>query len=483
MGGGLKKEQLFTLQEVIGVLSPVETINLKGDIPVFSVAIDSREVESGGLFVPLPGRFTDGHNFIGDATKKGAAAVLIARDKLNQAREEIIGPLISSPSAGIVVKSPLKAMQALGGYYMRKVLPKIRIGITGSNGKTTTKELLAGMLSREFETVSNEKNLNSEIGLPLSVFRISKRHSHAVFELATNHPGEMSLLSDIFKPNIAVITNIGRAHMGYFGSVEGIAKEKRSIFENLKEIDGERGMAFLFEDEPMFKILTDSIDARIISFGPRTTNGFEGVEDLGLDGQIIHWEGLQIRFPLAGRHNLLNALAAMTVAKTIGVSRESISNALEEYRPLFGRSQVIRDHVTILFDCYNANPESVLQMISFLKGLRWKGRKVAVLGPMFELGDYSEKNHLEVARASITAGLDTVVLFGEEFMGARKALYDEQNSGEAGRVFWYSDFEELKRDIAKLVREGDVVLLKGSRGVEMERLLPAILPASKINTG
>lgn len=363
----------------------------------------------------------------------------------------------------------LTALQNLGKNYLERFNTLVKIGITGSSGKTTTKEMLASILSVRHNTAANVKNLNSEIGVPLTAFRVHGDHEYAVFEMGTNHPGEMAVLADIVRPHYGIVTNIGKTHLEFFGSEEAVAREKADIF---KYFTGSE-TAFLNEEEPLLHLLKENIRGQVILYGTKATAGFEGYENHGLDGLIIHWEGLRICLSLCGQYNILNALAAISTAVHLGISGEDIKDGLERVGPLFGRSQVLHGGITILLDCYNSNPGSARSAVEFLEKVEWKGRKIAVLGPMFELGKLSESEHSELINFTLGKRLDAVIFFGEEFRHGFEPAKTE--AADKNNIFIKAeDFDELKNAVKKYLKKGDLVLLKASRGAELERLVPVI---------
>ncbi|MQY77408.1 MAG: UDP-N-acetylmuramoyl-tripeptide--D-alanyl-D-alanine ligase [Spirochaeta sp.] len=435
--------------------------------PVSSVAIDSRQVTADALFIPLPGEHFDGHQFLTEALTNGASALLVADRVWPLEREEVARQARERGAALITVPDTLRALQDLAGNHMRSMTDLKSIAITGSSGKTTTKEILGSILRREGSAIINEGNLNSEIGLPLSVLKIKEEHKYAVLEMGMNHPGEMSVLADIVRPEVALITNIGRAHIGLLGSQERIAAEKKEIF---KFFDN-RQLAFLFEDEPFFEYLSSKVRGKIIPFGPRSTPGFEGSKDLGLAGSIIYWEGLQIHFPLFGAYNLLNALSSISVSVELGIRKSKIKLGLEEAKPIFGRSQIIRGAVTIIQDCYNANPDSIGRLLGFVRKLSWQGRKIMVLGSMLELGQDSVQAHRQMGREAGHSGLAALIFFGAETETAYSAALE---AGFSGFCSWIADFKKLIQNLQDYLREGDLLVLKGSRAIELERLIPLL---------
>jgi UDP-N-acetylmuramoyl-tripeptide--D-alanyl-D-alanine ligase len=368
----------------------------------------------------------------------------------------------------IVVENTLRALQDLAAYHLDHFPDLVRIGITGSNGKTTTKEIIGSILSHVKGTIVNQGNMNSETGLPLSAFRVDCSHHFAVFEMAMNHAGEMDDLARIVRPAYALITNIGSAHIEFLGSKDRIAQEKKKIFQHFSG----RETGFLYEGEAYYDFLKEGIRGEIISFGPKSTKGFNGSKDLGLDGTAIDWEGLQVRFPLFGFHNLLNALSAITLTTNLGADMHAVKKGLEETKPLFGRSQIIRGCITVIHDCYNANPDSMETVLDFLSNLHWSGRKVVVLGSMLELGNESAKAHLEVARRAVMLRIDLCFLFGKEMEEAFQALKEENIKLW---FYWTDNFDTLLAEVIGKVKAGDLVLIKGSRGVRLERLVEPLL--------
>jgi len=277
----------------------------------------------------------------------------------------------------------------------------------------------------------------------------------------------MDILSNIVKPDAAIITNIGIAHIGILGSKDAIAREKKKICNHF---NGSQ-IAFFYEDEKYFDFLSEGIHGKIIPYGPKSTKGFKGYEDLGLDGTSINWEGFQVLFPLFGFHNLLNALAALSLAQELGIRSSNIIEGLESVHPIFGRSQVLKGNITIIQDCYNSNPDSVQEVLKFLCSVTWKGRKIAVLGSMLELGEESHNAHMQVTQYAAGLGLDFLYLFGEEYETAYSSLVNGKNDSD---VYWTDSFSSLVREIRNYIIKDDLLLLKGSRGIELERLIPEI---------
>ena len=459
--------RLFSFADVASATGGRVVVDPREPEGICSVVTDSRASVEGSLFVALRGERTDGHEFLEQVARSGAAALLVSAEQAGRRGEELAALHAGHGVGAIAVADTLVGLQDLARFHMRRLQSVTRIGITGSNGKTTTKEIIGLILSRSAATAKNEGNLNSEIGLPLSCFAVEQKHRYAVFEMGMNHRGEMGVLADIARPDLALVTNIGTAHVGILGSQDEIAKEKKKIFAHF---DG-RQVGLLPEDERYRAFLAEGVKGRIVLFGPKSTPGYGGSESLGLGGTLIHWEGFRVRFPLFGPYNLANALGAVSVARELGVPNAEIRDGLEAVTPLFGRSQIVTGTVTVIVDCYNANPDSMASALSFIEALPWKGKKIAVLGGMRELGDSSTAAHSALGWRLRQTGLDAVFLFGEEMEHAWKAI---AGSPAEARGRWTVDLASLDAQLNRLLAPGDLILLKGSRGLELERLLPRL---------
>jgi UDP-N-acetylmuramoyl-tripeptide--D-alanyl-D-alanine ligase len=445
------------------------TLLTEGQEPwLSSVSIDSRSVEPGALFFALKGERSDGHMYIKDAVSAGAVCCVIEKEN-----NETIALKEAQSCLFILVKDTLKALQLLARQYRAKFEKIFMVGITGSSGKTTTKELLSSILSKKNLTVMNEGNLNSETGLPLSMFRIKAEHRFGVFELGMNHPGEMEVLVDILRPDYAVLTNIGTAHIGLLGSKERIADEKIKIFHDF----GNLKAGIVYEnDEFASKISQNSkFKDKISFFGMESQKEEISVIDRGLNGTEITLGKERILFPLIGKHNLLNALAAIKAAKYLGIDNSKIKEALEDAKPLFGRGEITKGSVTVISDCYNSNQESVKAALDFLETIPWKGRKALLLGSILELGSSEEQIHKKVARMAADSCADAVFLFGKEL---EKAWIGLSGTISDKYIFWSDDPGKMGDALSSYLCNGDIILLKGSRGMSLERFLETI---GKIN--
>lgn len=451
--------------DAAGIAAAFAASSLEGPAAArfFEVAVDSRKAGPGSLFVALPGEKADGHDYIAQALEAGAPCVL-AEERGWKARASALAPLAARKGAAVLlVPESLGALQILARE-RRRLCPRLfRLGITGSSGKTTTKEIAAAVLGRHAKVALNPGNLNSDIGLSQSMFGVEPDREVGVFEMGMNRKGEIGELAWIYEPDAALVTNVGTAHIGILGSRDAIALEKKAVFSRFCG----RQAGLVPEDDDYNAFLKEGVAGEVLDFGPRSTKGFRGAEDLGLDGFAVDWEGLRVRFPLVGRHNLSNAIAAMALAERVGTPPRELAAGLEDARPLFGRSEILRGEVTVIRDCYNANPDSACAAIEFCDSLSWGGRKVYVLGSMLELGAESEAAHRRVGEAAGLSRADALFFFGEE---ARASSEAAREAGFKGPLFHENDFGRLGESVRASVKAGDLVLLKASRGMALERL-------------
>lgn len=428
---------------------------------ISSITIDSRKVVKGSLFVALSGQLTDGHDYVLEAFHSGACAALVSSRHAHRIKARIE----DHGKALIIVDDPLTALQRMAANHVASHPDVKRIGITGSCGKTTTKEMVASILSCLGKTAKTPGNFNSEIGLPISVFEIESDTAFGVFEMGVDHVGEMDRMLGIWKPEVAVITNIGLSHVGKMGSMQVIAKEKSKLFH--KDIDA----AFIAENSAWTSYIKRVRNIDPLPFGIVGTEGVEGIESLGLHGWKISYRGKPIHLRAVGKHNLMDALAAISVAQTFGAGLGEIVEGLESFSSVPGRSRIVDGSVTIIEDWYNASVDSTNTILDYMGSLPWNGRKLAVLGSMKELGVATEDAHRQVARKLLACGLDDVYLYGKEM---ESAWLEMQRLGFDRHVFFTDDYEALQQRMIQDTKKGDLVLLKGSRAMAMERLVPVI---------
>jgi UDP-N-acetylmuramoyl-tripeptide--D-alanyl-D-alanine ligase len=441
--------------------------------------VDSRLARAGCLFVALPGSRTDGHNYVDQAVQGGATCALVAADRLASVRRSVYGSIRLLP-----VDDTLAALQSLALRWRRRFSGLKRIGITGSNGKTTAKELLAAILGRVAPTVHSHGNYNSDIGLPMELLRIREQHRFGVFEMGMNRQGEMRLLAELVEPDIGLITNIGRAHIGMVGSQESIAREKREIFSFFSG----KQIAVVPAADRYADFLVDGVKGQVVRYSMESA-GVVHVESRGIDGSTLHCEEGPITLALPGAQMVANALGVMTVARVLDVPFAMIREGIEAVEPVFGRSEIIRGAVTVIQDCYNANPESMRAALELLAQTPTDGRRIAILGAMKELGEDADASHREIVSFATGLGLDAIWLVGDEFVGAAEVVAGAgrasssagggaaDDSTKAGRpeirAFGYEAWGDVT-ELATRVRGGDIVLLKGSRALALERLTPVL---------
>ncbi len=424
----------------------------RGDSMITSVTYDSRKVEKGSLFIAVKGSRTDGHDYAVQAAQQGAAAVLVNESELDR-----IAPFIRKGCAIISAKDSLEAFQHYASRRAYESGAEI-IAVTGSCGKTTTKDMIAAILSQMGSTAKTPGNMNSIYGLPVSLMNLERGTRFGVFEMGTDHIGEMETMTDIVQPDSACLTNIGISHLSSFGTRENIAHEKGMIF-----LPGTRG--YVLKDgefNPYFRNICSDLTECVLPFSD--------VEFLGLDGLALTLGREKFVLPLVGAHNLKDATLAVALARSYGATDAQIAAGLSSLTPQFGRGRVVKEgKVTVLEDCYNATYDSVQDAIKTVSSLSWNGSKHIVLGDMRELGSESEKAHRRIGEELLKADCKNIFLYGEEI----EASYDVLK--RAGRRCLYTrSFDDLSSKVRKETAGGDLLLIKGSRIMEMERIYSAL---------
>lgn len=437
--------------------STLTNTTLLRDGNISNVVFDSRKVEKNTMFVCVKGENTDGHNFIASAIENGASAILINEEKKAEVLKKFKnykGAIISSNDSFNSLKDFARIMHdnSKGTY----------IGLTGSCGKTTTKEMIASILSQLGSTVKTPGNLNSEYGLTLSMLDLEKNTKFGVFEFGIDRVGEMERMKEVCPLDYALITNIGISHLEEFGQTEIIAREKSQILTgNTKAF-----IPSLIRHKDIIK----EIKGELNEF---TSNIFDSVEHLGFEGWKVKLGKEQFIIPLLGEHIIKNASAAISLTREIGASDREIAEGLKAVEPIFGRSRIIKEgDVTVIEDCYNATLDSTKDAIKTINSLPWSGTKRIILGDMKELGKDSRKAHALIGRAILNNPVNGgVYLYGEEMENTYRVLYDKKVSFP---VTYTDNYEDLERCVSNDVKRGDLVLLKGSRAMRMERLYSAI---------
>jgi UDP-N-acetylmuramoyl-tripeptide--D-alanyl-D-alanine ligase len=436
-------------------------VGLSNDFMIKGVAIDSRLIQPGDMFIAIPGERFDGHDFATDVIEAGAS-VVVASDEAKVQALENRSPII------YVADSVRFLMEFAGWYRLNFRIPVY--ALTGSTGKTTTKEMLATSLQTTFQVARTQKNMNNFIGVPLTLLQISDTTDIAVVELGTNQPGEIAALTEIVQPTHAAITNIGSGHIGFFGSREAIYREKKALFDGMKE--GTR--IFLNMDDTF---LAGYRNERVVTrtCGLRTGNYYQG-EFLGMDEQghvrfrINHGHEICLKIP--GKHQLMNALLAGSMALDAGLSPETMKTGLESVLAPDKRMDIVyHDGVMIINDTYNSNPESLHAAIDYLCDLPLKddGRKIVVLGDMLELGEKSEEEHRQIGRYLASKDIYAVLCMGNYSRFICEEFKKYRNSST--KSFFFSGHSETARKLSGMLTKNDLVLLKGSRGMTMEKIL------------
>ncbi|MBP5158269.1 MAG: UDP-N-acetylmuramoyl-tripeptide--D-alanyl-D-alanine ligase, partial [Treponema sp.] len=434
------------------------------------VATDSRKVVSGSLFVPLVGEKQDGHSYIPQAIEKGASAVFVDRRNYAGNTGFFTSIFKKNPSVTFIgVDNTLHALQSAAARYVDKFPNLIKIAVTGSSGKTTTKELALALLSQKYRVIANEGNLNSETGLPLSVFNIRKGHEIGIFEMGMNRKDEMKEISAVLKPHFAVITNIGTAHIGILGSRQAIAEEKAHVFDHFSG----KGVAFIPKDDDFASFLAGKVDGTVVYYGAGLPSNVQFVKDRGLSGTDFIIEGKPVTLSLPGSYNYRNALAAISLAQHLSLSTDEIISGFASLKPLFGRSELITDEksgIRIVQDCYNANPDSMEKAIGLLAS-DGSGSHFLALGDMLELGEASLESHRRVISAAIASGA-SILLFGRQMSAALESMKGDLGTAQPVCYPDSSDvsFGQAAAWLTARMSSGDAVLIKGSRGMAMERL-------------
>ena len=420
---------------------------------ITQISTDSRTIREGDLFVALVGERFDGHDFIDSARRAGARGAVVSK------QTETDLPIV------IEVKDSLIALGDIAAFYRAKFNLPI-VAITGSNGKTTTKDMTTSALSQRFSVFQSEKNYNNQIGIPSRLLELNDNNELAVLEIGTNRPGEIERLSQIVKPTVGVITNIGHSHLELLGSLEGVAKEKGALVENVD-------CAVLNADDSMTPQLARRACGKITTFGCGSDADISAheieIQALGKPSftlRINNRNATRINLPCLGVHNVSNALAAASVGFWAGLTATEIREGLENFQPATMRMQPIEcNGLYFINDAYNSNPDSLKQALEFLAGTPTSGKRIAILGDMLELGGESEKLHVE-AGMNLPENIDALIC-----VGTRGRDIIRGASGRVETTFACETAKAAAKQLRKFSRAGDVVLIKGSRGMKLEQIV------------
>ncbi len=476
--------------------------------------IDSRKMEAGGLFFATKGERVDGHRFIGQVFDAGALCVVT--EKTPETVLEECGTPVESWGAYILVQDTFEALKKIAAFYRAQLSIPV-IGITGSVGKTSTKEFIAGVLSAKYNVLKTEGNFNNEIGLPLTLLRIRKEHEAAVVEMGISDFGEMSRLGAMARPNVCVITNIGQCHLENLHDRDGVFQAKTEIFAYMAP-DGE---VCLNGEDDKLSAVSEVNGKKVHHFGLSENAGLEvyatDVENLGLLGSraVLHMSKelpeqdtvvyeccadnagqkyvkectCPVEIPLPGHHMVINATAAALVGRLLGLSVEEIEEGIRSVKPVGGRSNIIKlSDKIVIDDCYNANPVSMKAALELLKTAT--GRKVAVMGDMFELGENSDAMHAGVGKYAVEQGIEVICCVGENSRHmyeaavsvadgcdadvCNRATGENITPAKASTIYYFSTREELLEKLPEILQSGDTVLVKASHGMGFDKVVEAL---------
>jgi UDP-N-acetylmuramoyl-tripeptide--D-alanyl-D-alanine ligase len=440
------------------------------------ISTDTRSLKKGDLFVALKGANFDGHKFIPQAQKREASSVIVS-----------VKPAQLSAKAPIIkVSDTTRALGDIARFYRRLVGAKI-IAITGSNGKTTTKEMIYHILSKcGYKTVRSPKSFNNAVGVPLTMFSIDSSHKYAIFEVGTNHPGEIAYLAGIIRPDIAVITNIGASHLDGLGSLKAVAREKASLLKSL----GKNGIAIIPSHNKLLAPYLKKAPYKIVTIPPAkakaSSGGFRfkfgpilrmGHPIIGSPrtsrcpsgGERGKHQGY---LPVMGACNISNAMAALVTVRALGINIKKAINALKSFHlPPMRMEKESAGGVTFINDAYNSNPQSASAIINEIKSIKAKGRKILVFGSMNELGSYSKKYHAGIADEIISARPDAVLAVGEETRITAQRVYEKFPRTGKIVLSYFSSAAQAGDYLGSYLKKGDMVILKGSRAVGLEETL------------
>lgn len=450
----------ITLSELSILLQSTMSTDDTPQMQVNGVCTDNRDIQHGDAFVAFVGQRVDGHDFVDDAFDRGASVAIVSKPvKTNK------GPILH-------VIDPISAMQRLAKRE-RELFPHSVIGITGSNGKTTTKQMVAAALSAfgENTCLYTKGNQNNELGLPLTILQRMPLHRSMVLEMGMRGSGQIAALCDIARPNVGVITNIGQSHIELLGSQEAIANAKGELIEALPAT----GFSILNADDPWLQIISQKIQSKVIWYAIENQHADVRAFDIetrqsGMEFEVFAMgERASMKIPTFGVHNVGNALAAVAVGKVLGISLRDIAEGLSNLEDLSGRLHIVAGHngMTVIDDCYNASPLSMQASLRTLRDFPRAGTRVAILGDMFELGHYAEEGHRDVGRAVVAFGIDRLISIGQH----AQWIADEAKNQGMKDVHEFSQVSDALPAIDSLMDVDMTVLVKASRGMHLESVV------------
>jgi len=431
------------------------------------ISTDSRTIVEGELFIALKGSRFDGHHHALEAFRKNAGGVVIEEDKAGDIRWNGY-----RPRAVVAVKDTLRALGDLARAWRRKYRTPV-VALTGSNGKTTTKEMIAACLETTLPILKTKGNLNNLVGLPLTLLNLSEKEKVAVLEMGMNVPGEVRRLTEIAEPDVGLITNIEKVHLQGMGSLERIKEEKGELFRRMRR----EGTILVNQDDPEVVDLADAFPGKKITYGVENP-GKVMAREIRLKGAeatsftlMLGGEEIEIALPLLGRHFVPNALAAIAAARHFGIEMKKVKEALECFHPFPMRMEIIHLNggKTLINDAYNANPKSMEVALETLREMKGRGRAIAVLGDMLELGDFTMEAHQQLGERIKEFSIDFLIALGEEAPVVVESAIRDGFASEKTRVV--ESHSEAVSILRQVMQDGDWILVKGSRGMAMEKIV------------
>lgn len=452
------------LAEIASAINAQNEIEQWKNVEVTSVSFDSRHLEKGALFIPLQGAH-DGHQYVETAFTNGAAASLWASDH----------ELTDHQHPLMVVADPLKALQQLGKYYLRKINPLV-VAVTGSNGKTTTKDMIASILSTQLNVTKTYANFNNEIGVPVTLLNMESNTEVVVVEMGMDRFGQLDFLSRLVSPDIAVITMIGEAHIEFFGTRDKIADAKMEITNGLKE----DGTLVYNGDEPLLNERVKELPQQTVRFGRQLDDDIYATSvndgNRSIEFKVNKWPDEDFTIPMVGEYNVNNALAAMAVGERLHITPAHMKDALANVELTENRAEWFKSKAgaQILSDVYNSNPTAAKQVLKTIAVIPVDGKRIAVLGDMLELGDAAPRLHASLAEQIDPDQIQEVYLVGKEMQYLRDKLLQDGYPAEAIHYYQADQLDQLTADLDAELTAKDMVLLKASHGIHLENVLAAI---------
>jgi len=456
---------MFTIDEILKATNGKLVSGQPQNI-VSGISTDSRTINRGELFIALKGDNFDGYNFINECLVRGATGILISNKDSSR-----VSAIAASGLVNIIkVPDTLKALGDIAYFHrMRFNIPVI--GITGSNGKTTTKDMIAHLLGVKYKVLKNLGTLNNFIGVPLTILKLNKEHQICVLEMGTNHVGEISRLTDIARPNIGIITNVGPSHLEFFKDLETVSRAKMELFKNFNSDH----IAIWNADDGMLSSLYQNLTCKKRTFGLSNTCDFKAtnIESIEDGWRFALNESKLIKIKLLGKHNVYNALAAITLADAFGINYSEIHSSLLSFKAPSMRMEILEvAGIKIINDCYNSNPKSVESAINVLSNFNASGRRIFVSGDMLELGEISNYFHHQIGLNVAASGIDIFIGVGP--LSKESTMAAVRSGMNKDAVMFCEDSQKAGELLRKTLRSGDVVLIKGSRGMKMEKACSTI---------